>query len=70
MLCAGYQTGGIDACQGDSGGPMVCKSDDDTWYLWGAISWGVGCARKGMYGIYASTKVLRPWIDSVVFNKK
>jgi len=72
MLCAGYEKGGIDACEGDSGGPLVCNEVDDKgkdiWYVWGAISWGVGCARKGMYGVLANTKVLRPWIDQVVFN--
>ncbi|XP_065674644.1 serine protease 27 isoform X2 [Hydra vulgaris] len=74
MLCAGYDTGKIDACAGDSGGPLVCKVSDlkkktDVWYLWGTISWGVGCARKGLYGVFSNTKVLRSWIDSVV-NKK
>ena len=75
MLCAGYETGQIDACEGDSGGPLVCKVTDlmrneDVWYLWGAISWGVGCARKGLYGVYANPRAMRSWIDSVVFNKK
>jgi len=73
MLCAGYVKGGIDSCEGDSGGPLVCEQTDpvtgkDTWFLWGAISWGVGCARSGMYGVLANIKQLRPWIDQVVFN--
>jgi len=73
MLCAGYSGGQIDSCDGDSGGPLVCKKYDttlreDIWYLHGAISWGVGCARKGFYGVYASPKVMRPWIDQIVFK--
>ena len=69
MICAGYAEGGIDSCQGDSGGPLVCKRDDDTWFLWGVVSWGVGCGRANTYGFYAKTKVLRRWVDSVVFTK-
>eukprot|EP00794_Sanderia_malayensis_P020512 gene20512-22530_t len=67
MLCAGYAEGGIDSCQGDSGGPLVCKTQDDTWFLWGAVSWGAGCGAANKYGVYANTKALRPWVDSVVF---
>ena len=69
MLCAGYQKGGIDSCYGDSGGPLVCMSKDDTWFLWGSISWGVGCGLKNMYGVYASTSAMGPWINSIVFPK-
>ena len=52
MRCAGYGRGGIDSCKGDSGGPLVCKRGD-TWELVGFISWGIGCARKGRYDVYA-----------------
>ncbi|MCP2260756.1 Trypsin [Streptoalloteichus tenebrarius] len=48
MMCAGYESGGIDACQGDSGGPLVV---DDR--VVGIISWGTGCARPGKPGVYA-----------------
>ena len=73
MLCAGYYNGSIDACDGDSGGPLVCSKKDlttneDIWFVWGAISWGVGCARPGLYGVFASIKSMRPWVDSVVFK--
>lgn len=71
MLCAGFSNGTIDSCQGDSGGPLVCKQKDaggkDVWYLWGSISWGVGCARNGVYGVYSKIISMRKWIDSIVY---
>ncbi|XP_065661254.1 prostasin isoform X2 [Hydra vulgaris] len=74
MFCAGYENGKVDACEGDSGGPLVCKVTDfkrneEVWYLYGTISWGVGCARKGYYGVLANPKTMRSWIDSVAFKK-
>ncbi|KAK3723816.1 hypothetical protein QZH41_019493, partial [Actinostola sp. cb2023] len=67
MRCAGNGRGGIDACQGDSGGPLVCKSGD-TWNLVGVISWGIGCARKGRYGVYADIVDLKYWVQGTVHN--
>jgi len=67
MICAGEAKGIIDSCQGDSGGPLVCPKGD-TWYLVGATSWGVGCARRGLFGVYSDVKVMRQWVDKVVFN--
>ncbi|KAJ8976743.1 hypothetical protein NQ317_004295 [Molorchus minor] len=60
MFCASLRTGGKDACQGDSGGPFVVDG-----VLTGVISWGVGCARPGYPGVYASVPVLRSFIKSV-----
>ena len=56
--CAGYSEVAIEACQGDSGGPLVCARNDQ-WFLMGAISWGIGCVRKGRYGLYADLMDLK-----------
>ena len=65
MLCAGYPDGGIDSCGGDSGGPLVCPSNDK-WYLVGIVSWGVGCARRDKYGVYADVLALKPWVQETI----
>lgn len=60
-LCAGYDGGGRDSCQGDSGGPLVDNSPDGPVQV-GVVSWGVGCARAGSPGVYASVSDNYEWI--------
>ena len=67
MRCAGLANGGIDACQGDSGGPLVCNRGS-RWYLMGAVSWGVGCARSNAYGVYTDISKLKPWVVKTMNN--
>ena len=44
--------------QGDSGGPLMYHNKErETWDLAGVTSWGIGCAREGLYGVY--TKIPR-----------
>merc|ERR1711936_924830 len=69
MLCAGGENG-KDACGGDSGGPFtVADSGSGAHTLVGAVSFGIGCAREGLYGVYADVPFFRTWIDETIAAK-
>jgi hypothetical protein len=61
MLCVGgLPAGGKDTCQGDSGGPLAIDGDPGAGFsglLVGITSFGDGCARPGVPGVYA-------WVQS------
>jgi secreted trypsin-like serine protease len=65
MMCAGYAKGGIDSCQGDSGGPFIKEKSNLCWYLYGVISWGIGCANADSYGVYTNLLTARTWIKKL-----
>jgi len=68
MLCAqGRLPDGLitDACQGDSGGPLVCKSNG-RWTVYGATSWGNGCAQENYPGIWARVHTEVAWVEHIV----
>jgi trypsin len=68
MVCAQGKTSTgaiVDACQGDSGGPLVCESGG-AWTVYGATSWGIGCAGRTYPGIWARVHEGLDWIDSTM----
>jgi len=67
MLCAGGQEG-KDSCGGDSGGPFTVDIAG-VHTLAGVVSFGIGCARDGLYGVYAEVAKFRGWIDETIKDK-
>jgi hypothetical protein len=61
-LAAGVPGGGRDTCQGDSGGPLVVSDGKGGWLHAGTVSFGDGCGRDGIPGIYGNTITYRSWI--------
>eukprot|EP00980_Cylindrotheca_fusiformis_P025391 scaffold13563_cov122-Cylindrotheca_fusiformis.AAC.1 len=66
LLCAGVPDGSQDTCQGDSGGPLVLEKSSNSHVLVGLVSWGKGCGRPGIPGIFARTSAALEWIQNVV----
>ncbi|XP_050355955.1 trypsin alpha-3-like [Nymphalis io] len=60
MICAGGVRG-EDTCQGDSGGPLIYED-----MIVGVVSFGRGCGKKTIYGVYASVPALRGFIDQTI----
>ncbi len=73
-MCAGNYSGGQDTCQGDSGGGLyVIESNNEMprWIVVGITSYGVGCARKYLPGIYTKVSYFLDWIyDNLVITDK
>ncbi|KAI8039324.1 hypothetical protein M5D96_008047 [Drosophila gunungcola] len=63
-FCAGGEEG-HDACQGDGGGPLVCQ-DDGFYELAGLVSWGFGCGRQDVPGVYVKTSSFIGWINQII----
>jgi len=73
MICAGIPSGGCDSCQGDSGGPLYQTTTVTTGgvtstvsVIIGVTSWGVGCARPRVPGVYARMSAYAEWLDGVI----
>jgi uncharacterized protein (TIGR03382 family) len=65
QLAAGVAAGGKDSCQGDSGGPLVVMDGSEP-VLAGIVSWGEGCARANIPGMYARVSSFTTWADGYV----
>uniref|UniRef100_T1JFG5 Peptidase S1 domain-containing protein n=1 Tax=Strigamia maritima TaxID=126957 RepID=T1JFG5_STRMM len=63
-FCAGGEEG-TDACQGDGGGPMTCEVDG-FYELTGIVSWGFGCGRKDVPGVYVKVSSYIGWINQII----
>merc|ERR550519_47196 len=63
MLCA--EAEGKDSCQGDSGGPFTVDVEGQH-RLVGVVSWGFGCAKAGLPGVYSSVSAQRDWVDQKI----
>lgn len=63
-FCAGGEEGN-DACQGDGGGPLVCQ-DDGFFELAGLVSWGFGCGRLDVPGVYVKVSSFIGWINQII----
>jgi trypsin len=68
MVCAGYESGGVDTCYGDSGGPLEAPAPTGGYRLVGITSWGQGCAESGFPGVYTriAGDALRPAAASTI----
>lgn len=63
QLAAGVTAGGKDSCQGDSGGPLIVMDGAEP-VLAGIVSWGEGCARANVPGMYGRVSSFASWMDT------
>lgn len=49
--------------QGDSGGPMHKEGPTGSMDIIGVVSWGRGCARPNLPGIFTKVVNYLPWIN-------
>jgi len=65
QICAGFAAGGKDSCYGDSGGPLIVPNGGG-WKQTGIVSYGYGCAKPNLYGVYTRVSRYITWIGQYV----
>jgi kallikrein len=55
----------LNDLQGDGGGPLVCQ-DDGFYELAGLVSWGFGCGRVDVPGVYVKVSSFIGWINQII----
>ena len=55
--------------QGDGGGPLVCEKEGQ-WYQVGIVSFGIGCGRPNVPGVYTKVEAYEEWIETAVLEHK
>jgi len=55
--------------QGDGGGPLVCEKEGQ-WYQVGIVSFGIGCGRPNVPGVYTKVEAYEEWIERAVLEHK
>ena len=67
-LCAGEgRSGASGGCNGDSGGPLVCE-EGNTWYLHGAVSFGMRNCPTTHYTVFTRITSYKSWILDKIGN--
>lgn len=51
--------------QGDGGGPLVCEVDG-FYEVSGLVSWGFGCGRHEVPGVYVKVSSFIGWINQII----
>ena len=51
--------------QGDGGGPLVCEKDGQ-WFQVGVVSFGIGCGRTNLPGVYTRLSAFDAWIHDTI----
>ncbi|KAK4337406.1 hypothetical protein RND71_043353 [Anisodus tanguticus] len=64
FMCAGGERG-KDACEGDGGSALICDVSG-IWKVAGLVSWGIGCGKQGLPGVYVNVGHYSDWIQETL----